>query len=539
MLVYANVIQLEGKNAFDVAVRSIHGWLSQQVGSNLPYDKLLEKGEWRGDGEGRRSAWLRSQAAAAQEPELHAWTLHHADEETRGRQWVVEVGLKRDRGVVDVSCTVQTDELSVLVTAPVTASRPNLFRYLLQNLSDDSEARLAPGVPGKKLKTVGPDQDDYRALLDVIEQTDRDYPIVLVSPDRDGQYLVNPQHLQEALLGLAQVVQVDTEFNSYEMEEVLGRHFSAWDGAVNFIRMPGRNGISRSTFFLSRDITAWGEKPAKRVAHILALVTHNTNVPRSRMRIRPDAVMALAMRRRLAAQGERLHSKNEADDGMAELLGQGLDELTEENEILKNQLDKAELDRMQLEDDKQELEKDLREERYKNSSLRKANNGFVDASPDRSLLIDFATRADDPTPKQCLEFIVQLHPQRVEVLETAYASARDRAQFQQGRRLLGLLNRLATQFVEAMEEGGDDMARRCFTNAEYSANESEGTQHNTEMRRKHTFEYNGEEITMWRHLKIGVADDQRKSIRVYFEWIAGERKVVIGHCGAHLPIISY
>lgn len=238
-------------------------------------------------------------------------------------------------------------------------------------------------------------------------------------------------------------------------------------------------------------------------------------------------------------QREKLQKEGRSDNDMVEMLEQGLGELTEANEELKSQVEKLELDRMQLEDDKQELESDLRAERYKNRSLLQADNGSVEVSPERSLLIDFATRADDPTPKECLEFIEQLYPQRVEVLETAYASARDRDQFHQGRRLLDLLNRLVTKFVEEMEAGGDDLARQCFTNAEYSANESESTQNNVDMRRRRTFDYNGKEITMWRHLKIGVADDKRRSIRVYFEWLPDEHKVVIGHCGEHLPIISH
>ena len=40
-------------------------------------------------------------------------------------------------------------------------------------------------------------------------------------------------------------------------------------------------------------------------------------------------------------------------------------------------------------------------------------------------------------------------------------------------------------------------------------------------------------IVMWPHLKIGNAETTTETIRVHFEWIAEEQKVVIGWCGEH------
>ena len=56
---------------------------------------------------------------------------------------------------------------------------------------------------------------------------------MLVSPTRDGDYLLKVRDLQQTLIGLAQVVQVSRNSNSYEMAEVLGEAQSAWGGAVN------------------------------------------------------------------------------------------------------------------------------------------------------------------------------------------------------------------------------------------------------------------------------------------------------------------
>ena len=50
---------------------------------------------------------------------------------------------------------------------------------------------------------------------------------------------------------------------------------------------------------------------------------------------------------------------------------------------------------------------------------------------------------------------------------------------------------------------------------------------------RRTFTYDGKHVLMVKHLKIGNDEDVSKTIRVHFEWDAGERVIVIGHCGPH------
>jgi hypothetical protein len=61
---------------------------------------------------------------------------------------------------------------------------------------------------------------------------------------------------------------------------------------------------------------------------------------------------------------------------------------------------------------------------------------------------------------------------------------------------------------------------------------------NKAMRRQRTFEYRGEQIEMFRHLKIGVEENVAKTIRVHFHWDAEREKIVIAYCGKHFPISS-
>lgn len=538
MLVYANALQLVGKDAFNAAAGAIHGWLNDQLGEKLPLADILRSGQLRSDA-GRKSAWLQTYAATGEDPEMYAWRLKHVDDDVSGRQWLVEIGMKQEHGIIDFSCTVQTEEMSVLITQPVVATRPRLIRYLLDNLERATDADFAAGTPGTALKYVGASRDSYRGLLADIERTGRDYPIVLLSPNSVGVYLIGPSALQEALLGLAQVVQVEPGFNSWEMEEALGRHFSAWGGAVNLIRTAGRDGSVRSSFSLSHEVEAWGSTQGERIAAVLARVTHTTNVPRLRQRIRPDGVARLAMVRRMAEQRKDLLARTGSDAGLLDLYKTELEEMTEQNQQLRGECDDKELTSLQLQEDRDRLDQELREERYKNRQLTQRSADEAAPSVDVSLFLDLASRADQPSPKECLEAIQQAFPDRVVVLDSALDSAGEHAHFDAGRRLLRQLKTLCTDYIDRMVDGGDNAARKCFTVEEYAATESERTQTNTDMRRRRTFTYDGEQVEMYRHLKVGKADDARKSIRVYFEWLPAEKKVVIGHCGSHLPIISH
>ena len=62
---------------------------------------------------------------------------------------------------------------------------------------------------------------------------------------------------------------------------------------------------------------------------------------------------------------------------------------------------------------------------------------------------------------------------------------------------------------------------------------------NQAMRRSRTFAYEGEQIEMVRHLKIGIEANVAKTIRVHFYWDAKREKIVIGYCGEHLSVASH
>lgn len=542
MLVYANFLVMQGPEADEAVFKAIGGWLKEQLGFGLHPEQLREDGEYNGS-RGSAKSWLRIYATNEEEPQMYSWVLKNGDQNVRGRQWVTELGVKQIGEQLEVSCILRTEEQSTLVAEPVPASRPRLIKYLVSNVQSSTHAELANTTPGLATRTVGENTDSYRALLVDIERRNRDYPIVLVSPTADGEYLIDCDMLQADLVGLAQVVRVVPEFDSYEMEGILGRHWSAWSGSINVLHMPTSNGFVRGRFFLSDVIAAWGEAQHQKSSQLMSWVTGNTNIPRLRKRIRPEGVMQLSLRRRLQAARTR-SDRMDADQLRDELerasqleveQSEWIELLEHDNSELEGKV--ASLDEL-LEDEKEDSKKKGYEIQLLKDQLGRSGQGRASHS-DFELLLELASRADPPRPIECLTVIESLYGDRCIVLESAKKSAEAMNRFEAGRRLLDMLLKLVGEYRTKLSEGGDSQARLVFGQGEYAAKESETVMANKAMRRARTFDYKGAPVEMFRHLKIGVDDDATKTIRVHFHWDGSDNKIVIGYCGEHLPVKSH
>jgi len=539
MLVYANHLTFEGADAERAVLKGIGAWLKEQLGFGLHPDQMKVDGEFTGH-RGEQRSWLRVHGCYDGDPALCAWVLKHGDG-VHGRQWIVEVGVKKFNGAIETSCVVKTDEYSTLVAAPVSASQPRVVRYIVNNVLAAKDARFADAVPGEIIRTIGEDRDSYRGFAAEVERGDRAGAIVLVSATREGEYLVNPEELQKTLIGLAQVVRVVPEANSFEMTEVLGKPWSAWGGAINVLSMPTAAGHVRYRYFLADQIKEWGVA-GQRISQVLAWVTSNTNLRRIRDHVRPEGVAQLSIRRRMdrmretSAQMDIAQLRQALDEASKQAAAQEeyFNELVDENAGLESDVSRY---RDELDDALDELRaKDFQLEGLKDQLSRAGEGGSADT--DLDALLKLAAQKHEPSPLQCLDAIEQAHGERCIVLDSARTSARRMARFECGRELLDLLIRLVTAYRDALKDGGDSKARGVFGKNEYAAKESEGVMASPALRRRRTFAYNGEEVEMFRHLKIGIDDDVTSTIRVHFHWDPQREKIVIGYCGEHLPVVG-
>jgi integrase len=135
------------------------------------------------------------------------------------------------------------------------------------------------------------------------------------------------------------------------------------------------------------------------------------------------------------------------------------------------------------------------------------------------------------TPETCLRLLALAYPDRVVILESAFASARKSESFRHSDKLAQLLDKLATLYFDAYATGNGDIEAHTLMGWAYAANDSYG---GAKAKSKRTFSYNGHEVLMEKHLRIGTKESSAETIRVHFEWIQSEKKLVIGWCGEHL-----
>lgn len=187
----------------------------------------------------------------------------------------------------------------------------------------------------------------------------------------------------------------------------------------------------------------------------------------------------------------------------------------------------------------QRLEDEKRRSKYENenSKTSEVSNNVGDSLydiPDHVAEVFTKVTGKTLTPSQSLEVIGKLFPNRIEILPTAWKSARESKSFKHRKELLELLWNLATEYWGALASGRSDADARSVFGEHYAATESESVEKNRRARLRRTFAYNGRKIEMMKHLKIGAKHSDAETIRVHFEWDAGERKILIGHCGRHL-----
>jgi hypothetical protein len=144
--------------------------------------------------------------------------------------------------------------------------------------------------------------------------------------------------------------------------------------------------------------------------------------------------------------------------------------------------------------------------------------------------------ADTLSPRQALEVIQHLFADRVVVLPTALKSAEDSSNFRHRSALFRLLWKLVKEYWPRLVSGQGDTDARAIFGDDFAAQESEVTANNRHARQKREFDYNGQSLLMLKHLRIGVKESPTETIRVHFAWVSEERKIVIGHCGPHLPL---
>lgn len=532
MLVYSTTLWLNGQTAPDLILNVISNWLARKTKENLTGASLMS-GKTLRMKDGSR---IQTIGVTDAFPIMHAIRYAHGDKDVSGRQWLTEVGFRQESFDSEIECSIllKTDEISARVEERVQPTVPYVVHEIIKHCSP------SPRTCGLAINILD-DENKVEGLGYDIESRERRYPLVLVSPIPDSKYLVDPEKLKFWLEGLAELVLIPFGANTFWIEQVVGNKYAVWNGAVSIVFpkadlhdrsfIPTRRLLPEELINMIND----GQEPER---EILSIITHRMNLPNSWRHITIESVADRFRRRELA----RLRQQAAETGKSAEYAG-FLEECTkEQDEQLKNKqnlINQLESHVASLEDELRQLDDEKRQLRYENESLKgKLLN--IDVTPKYELTYEclhdiFASIVGNLlAPEDSLSIVKKLFPDRVEILPSAWNSARKSKSFKHKDKAFELLWRLANEYWIALSSGKSDAEARAVFGESYSAKESEIASKNKRAKQLRTFSYNGQKIEMMKHLKIGVKPSAVETIRIHFEWLANERKIVIGHCGPHL-----
>lgn len=528
MLVYSSQFHLEPKDGPQQIVDCVARWVGKRTGSYVEGRELGAGMRQRlRDGSIVVSRTTSDFADQPTYPLLFCAQLSHGDNEVPGRRWVTEVGLRQleQQGPVECTILLRTDEISARVTAPIQVTRPRIVQTLMEF------ANPIGATPGLRVKRL--DEVSAAAFLAEVEREGRQYPIVVVSANRDGGYAVQPERLRSLLVGIAEVVEVPANVDTFQIEEVVSSRYGAWGGAINvlFQARTGDRGVycDRTLYRPAAlaDLSADGKNVD---SEILATITHRTNLPYSWKHISLDVVSQAALRSQLAASIQKAKGSDEASEYAALLEEADKELLAKDMEVavLRQNLEDQALLAYRLQADIDGLKHAL----SGRQSSGDASEDELDAiRPLRDAVISLV--ANEPSLAQSLTIISTFFPDRVVVLDSAYDSAQDSKEFMYGKRAFDLLWSFVNEYWTALASGqGDMIGKRAFGANDYAQNEGHALSNAGKRRR--TFNYRGTDILMEKHLKVGIKDSVAETLRVHFEWIGAEKRLVIGHCGKHL-----
>lgn len=521
MLVYANSLTLNPQGGYQTLQSIIAKWMNQRARAN-GRDGAINSDPIIG---------FTSTQDIQDHPFYFSATLTHADNRVYGRQWITEIGVHQPAPAAPYTCSIvlKVEDVSSLIRAPINASRPRLVQMLIE------QAHPIGQTAGLKVKSL--DMAAATAYRSECLREDRAAPIVLVSHPHQGPDIIDPERLRATLIGLSDVVVIDQDTNTFTLSDAVGKQFSAYAGAINIIFPPRNNAAGSPAIYTTRltlqqlqDMANAGKTLEN---EILAIITHQTN---SRHLLRHTSPSTVAQAIFQARTSQLLQRSKDSDQS---------EELKEYVELLQIADQDIRSKDQELAALRQDYEDRCDQVRYLENNIDSLKYALNDKASVPSAgpgmdLTDIRNAittvlSGNPTLQQVLQVISALYPDRIVILPSAMDSAResDRGGFRHGHRAYSLLATFAEPYWQALASGnGDQIAKACFGTNAFSSNEGEGL--TPEGNRRRTFTYDGTAYRMIKHLKYGVKDSLADTLRIHYEWIAQEKRLVIGHCGKHL-----
>jgi hypothetical protein len=510
---------LTDRNAFDAAIKIASDWTSEQSGIDLS-DDIVTKTDFTLDND---SAVARVSSRRIDFDGGRVWSAavtFLGDAKIDNREWITDLFVEqRGNGITRFGAQLACGHS---ISGPTfDHSRPRVIPNILNSLSAEAD-----GVAlSSDFETVS--WDNFDELVDLLFLQSRRLPILLVSTDEYGHTAVDPARLAKRISGTAHLRLIPYEL-SYELTRATSKQMSTFLGAVR-IYMPSIDRGNPDQF----QHPLWLPRTLNDSKRIIGQITDRILPVGFRDRTGDERFWRIGLLREVASRqiadtvsGSELDKSIAANAALIAELENARQDETSAQSLMEEANDKLMIVQAEVERLKQD-KSDLRHQ-VASRTVAKSNSSVTITPSDIKAISD-----GEHSLERSLRVISAMFADNVVVLESAYNSAAESHKFQKQPKAFDMIWSLCSTYRDALAEGlGDVKARQEFGRDGYSAKESEKL--SEAGRRRRTFNYNGTNLFMEKHLKIGVADNLTETLRIHFEWLSDEKKIVIGHCGGHL-----
>jgi len=372
-----------------------------------------------------------------------------------------------------------------------------------------------------------------------IADPDRRHLLVLVKPDENGRFHIDPESLAQILVGNANVYYYDNERVEMEMQRYLGEHYSTYYCARNAARIY-QTGVNfrdpkdygRHRFFLFRNYADAKDLEAvlfkglqrRKEPPFFDFISFKEDISHKQkeQRLRELALVA-------KSASEQVQ--------YIKLMEEEMQALQESNEKIDEALQQKEEEVRYGEGEIDELDHKLKRLIFENKQLGQLLQAHErQASLYQRTQQTIAHFAKLPTSlTEVLTAIAALQHQRLHFLDEALKSA-EASDFADVHTAWNLLWHMATTLSDLHFEQKSDLKTieqqfRAISGYELAFTESHHTKESSRMMAERTRTYMGQEIDILAHVKVNKSG---RFLRVHYWADHTSQLIVIGHCGDHL-----
>ncbi|MBV6439130.1 MAG: hypothetical protein EPGJADBJ_00766 [Saprospiraceae bacterium] len=514
MIIYSNTLFFNVETDEAIILNEIEKWAQRKTHNpRFQLDQNMNKRPFNGS----KVSFVKY---TTEDLTLANFQLSHKDDKIPGRQWITEFGLRKNKMRLEISILLETHEISTLVVDTPDTSVPLLVHNILKL------AKPIPPTPSIEVGDFSKETSAEKFKSEVVD-SERKYPIVLVSGNSIDDCLVKLNDLRFYLEGLAKVYFIPIDFDLSKLYEELEGHdrYMPRNGGISIVHPVTKKyaGVPYAERFFPHDLVDLLDKDKDIKKIILSSICHRYNLPNKLRHITREIVLSEERKTQFKAISE------EYDSAKIDY-SQWQNEYESEINELTQKLNEAEQLWIDADDEKNRL-------KYENEGLKmqlmyKPEQQDINISVLKSI---FHEISDSINLEKSLKVIESIFADRVVILDSAWKSSKGSAQFKYRAQAFSLLWRLCTEYWEGLASGLPDAeARKIFGKDEYSAKESDVVASNERAQKLRTFIYKNEPVIMEKHLKHGIKFSAAETFRAHFEWFSDEKKIVIGHCGKHL-----